>query len=226
VCVPLETPAGSRCASPTPTPTPTHTPLPDCLVLDDGGGTGLMPGYCGPSKEDCAQELCFEQPLEYKPNGMPTFNVVCTDGDPTCDFGPKGDRACLFRYAVCVDLYNIEKRFPCTHIGPATHTRMVFPSQTNPKTEVDRANRDAFEAAMLKAGAKLGTYKSKRSFVWDPPLVGPLCTDFIEFKLPVKQNARTLQLRPGKFRMVIRTGISSDPREDGDHTYWRCNPAL
>jgi len=185
-----------------------------------------MPGYCGPSKEDCAQELCFEQPLEYKPNGMPTFNVVCTDGDPTCDFGPKGDRACLFRYAVCVDLYNIEKRFPCTHIGPATHTRMVFPSQTNPKTEVDRANRDAFEAAMLKAGAKLGTYKSKRSFVWDPPLVGPLCTDFIEFKLPVKQNARTLQLRPGKFRMVIRTGISSDPREDGDHTYWRCNPAL
>jgi len=191
-----------------------------------GTGTSLIPGYCGPVAEDCVQEICVEPPVSNKPNGLPTNTVQCTDGDPTCDFGPKGDRACVFHYAVCLGLIGLETRFPCTHGGAITHSRMVFPSETNPKTEINTANRDDFEAAVMKLGATLGTYKDKRAMVFTPPKDGPMCTDFINFRLPVKQSPRTFETKLGRFRMVIRTGHVGDPREDGDHIYFRCIPAL
>ena len=90
---------------------------------------------------------------------------------------------------------------------------------------IDRGNVDAFEAALTKVGAMVGTYKGKRAMVFVPPKSGPLCTDFIDFEVAVKQSPRTNLLRPGKARMIIRTGVAGDPREDGDHTYFTCYPA-
>ncbi len=226
VCVVQQTPAGGRCASKTPTATPTPTPRPDCLGLVGDTGTSLIPGYCGPKSEDCAQEICVEPGVGTRPDGLPTNAIQCTDGDPTCDFGPKGDRACVFHYAVCIDLIDLETRFPCTHEGPITHTRMLSPSESNPKTNIDKGNVDAFEAALTNVGAMVGTYKGKRAMVFIPPKAGPLCTDFIDFTVAVKQSPRTNVLTPGKGRMIIRSGVAGDPREDGDHTYFSCSPAL
>lgn len=215
------TPASGGCGTRTPTPSPTATATPYCLGPDEGGLPDLIPGYCGPLKTDCLSEICMSPPAPRRSNDLPDNHISCTRDDPTCD-AVAGDKACTFTFRICFNLINLENRFVCTAAGPVTQVYLHSPLEGAPRTPIDVANRDAFEAALIKLGGVVGGFR-RRVVDFNPPLADTACTDPIPFKIALRQNPKTLALSGANFRVnwhVFRpTG-----RFDGDHLYLRCNP--
>ena len=218
-----ETPVGGRCVTSTPTPTITPTRTPPCLGEDLVPNYNFIPGYCGGIQQDCLTEMCpGSPPSGTKGNGLPENRFVCKDDDPTCDVGPPGDRACTWRYSICLNLIDIENRFRCTNRGPVAEVRLTSPVQGKPKGTGQIQSVASFEAALAKLGATVGGFK-KRAMIFNPPLATPACTEPIDFVLPLKQNRKSLVYKSTKFRLWYRV-YGPSKQFDGDHFFMQCNP--
>lgn len=189
-------------------------------------GGQLVPGYCATRKNDCLAEFCTATaPLETdRFGGLPGWELVCTDDDPSCDFGPVGDKACTFRVSLC---YNVsDTRFPCNTVDEIGFIRF---RRASPKRPIDVANRDALEAAVIGIGGvlKVGPgVPGRRAVFFEPPLATKdICTEFAEFKVPLRGKAPKYKSR----RKVLVTiadppvGISRSKR-DSDVLRLICNP--
>ena len=216
------TPASGGCATKTPTPSPTATATANCLGSVPEGVANLIPGYCGPTRVDCLSEICIGSPAPRLPNGLPDNHLVCRNDDPICD-ATLGDKACTFVFRLCFNLGAIENRFLCPGpIGPVTGVHLKYPSEGRPRTPIEIENRDAFEAALIKLGGSVSGFQ-KRSITFTPPLTASVCTDPIPFKLPLRQDSRTLKLSGRKFRVnwLVFQPVGTF---DGDHLFLGCNP--
>jgi hypothetical protein len=155
------------------------------------------------------------------PNGLPDNHITCKADDPACD-AVLGDKACTINFRVCFNLIDLEERFICTAAGPVTNVYLHAPLQNRPSKPFDVENRDSWEAVILKLGGTISAFK-KRSIGFNPPLADTVCSDTIPWKVPLRQNSRTLALSPRKTRInwhVYRlTGFF-----DGDHLFLRCTP--
>ena len=228
VCIPSlptttgtpSTPVIGICATRTPTPTPTATPTPNCLGSGPGGIPDLIPGYCGPLRNDCLTEICVGTPGPRLPNGLPDNHLSCKHDDPTCD-AQLGDAACTFTFQICFNLSS-ETRFQCSARGPIGTIYLHAPREDRPRTDYNTTNRDAFEAALVKLGGVVGTFKG-RSISFAPPLADVVCSERIPWVVPLKQNPRTLGLSRRKVRVNWHT-FGSTAGYDGDHLYLRCDP--
>ena len=94
---------------------------------------------------DCEHEWQAALVPARNSKGMPMNRQACTDGDPTCDFGPAGDNACTFHVAMCFNV--TEQRFTCTPTDVA-RVQLLQPSEAQPNDATAMANRDALETAL------------------------------------------------------------------------------
>jgi hypothetical protein len=214
-------PGSGGCATFTPTPSPTVTPTTACLGEAPGGIDELIPGYCGPQKLDCLVEICMYPPAQHRPNGLPDNHIVCQVDDPTCDT-VIGDKACTFTYRLCFNLQPVDDRYLCNAKGPVTEVRLIHPHEGSPKDDVDEANRDAFEGALMDLGGAISGFK-RRSIAFNPPLADTVCTGPIPFTLALRQSPKTLAYAARKFRFNY-WAYQTVGRRDGDHIFFRCNP--
>lgn len=100
---------------------------------------------------------------------------------------------------------------------------MKNPNQGSPRTVIDRENRDAFEAALMKLGGLVSDAQGTRSIVFNPPLAATVCTDPVLFKLALRQNSRTQVLSKRTARLVYRA-YQPDGTFDGDTIFFQCTP--
>lgn len=225
------TPTRTPTRTPTPTPTPTATPTMECVcpMSDLIPGTSRAAGDLPPNSQrmsisqrvDCLSEICPCPPGARLPNGLLDNHLVCSHDNPTCD-ATMGDNACTFTFRLCFNLKSQENRFLCDRQGPVTEVRLTNPPEGLPRTSVDRENVDAFEAALLNLGAKVGGF-NRRSMVFNPPLASTVCTDPIRFTVALRQNARTLTLFRRRFRLNYWV-YQSTGLFDGDRIFFECNP--
>ncbi len=197
----------------------------DCtpsLCTFDGGN--LIPGYCATRKNDCLGEFCTVTPPEQTDRfgGLPGNDIVCTDDDPACDFGPAGDHACTFRVSLC---YNVQDdRQPCSTQGSIGFVRFKRASPTN---AIDVANRNALENAVIGLGGMLQIGKGvpgRRAVFFNPPLTTPdICTAFANFKVPLRGSAPNYKTRR-KLLVSLTEPPVNGPHRDSDVLRFICNP--
>ncbi|MFQ5668157.1 MAG: hypothetical protein ACE5I7_17215 [Candidatus Binatia bacterium] len=215
VCGGAGQPVEGRCVTPTRTPTP--TPTPGCLErIDD-----LIPGYCTSLRNDCFHEFCTRPLAPPRHNGLPSNSLVCKDDDPSCDFGPPGDRTCTFHVAFCFNVQLLDFRRPCRATGPVRRVHLTQPNEGRPRTAAGLANRDAVEAALMRLGGTLDN-STFRSVIFQPPLTDAVCTDFVPIKVPLRvRRSGAARSTHGKVRVRV---FPPNGGRDGDQLRFRCNP--
>jgi hypothetical protein len=231
VLQPTPTPTTTPTATPTTTPTP--TPACVCTPADLSPGSARAAGETAgalPLSDarmgirtgvDCLSEICLCPPGPRLANGLPGNKLVCRHDDPTCD-AVAGDAACTFTFRLCFNRRQ-DNRFLCNAAGPVTEVRLRRPREGRPTTAIDLENRDAFEAALMKLGGRVGGVSRTRWIVFNPPLEDTVCTDPVPFKLALRQNSRTQALSQRTARLNYRA-YQSDGTLDGDTIFFRCTP--
>jgi cysteine-rich repeat protein len=167
-------------------------------------------------KTDCTHEWLTVPVPAPDSSGAPKNSLICTDDDPTCDFGAAGDAACTFHVALCFNV--TEQRFACSPTDVAL-VQLKAPREDKPTDPFDIGNRDALEAVLTGAGGLIrGLCTQPRSnkgqlcvtnadcdsasgsgngkcagrltgFV--PPLTTTnTCTGFAAIKVPLRANGR------------------------------------
>jgi hypothetical protein len=121
------------------------------------------PGECVPGtgapRTDCVTEWLVQPVpplLSTRPGSrnLPSYRVVCADGDPRCDFdgivGKNG--SCLFHVAICAN--NSDPRAATRRCVPSAvaEYRLLSPNSRKPRDLVDAVNA----ATLLQAVASLG----------------------------------------------------------------------
>lgn len=199
----------------------------DCTVsICSITGGQMVPGYCATRKNDCLAEFCsaaVPAPTD-RFGGLPGWEVVCTDDDPACDFGPPGDNACTFRVSLC---YNVtDTRFSCDSIEEIGFIRF---RRASPRRPIDVANRDALEAAVVGIGGILRVgpgIPGRRAVFFEPPLATEdICTAFAEFKVPLRGKAPKFRSRRKPLVTIADPPIGvSRSKRDSDVMRLICNP--
>jgi hypothetical protein len=224
-------------ATPTMTVTPTLTAIPTPTFFCGESFNNIIPGYCHSIKNDCAQEFCTAGVPVFNAEGLPGSTLICKDDDPTCDFGPPGDKACTFHVALC---YNVkDSRAPCIASGQVEEIKIVRPSQSSAiRSSLDAANRAALESALTAIGgvvkghcghgpkrgqvcatnadcdSSAGSGDGKclgPAIFFTPPLASSnSCTPFASLKVPLlRRDAGTIS--SGKYSLRIRSFPPIDP---------------
>jgi cysteine-rich repeat protein len=194
---------------------------------------GLIPGYCVSLKNDCVHEWCSAvnpPPVSRGPfAGLPGRIITCANDDPTCDFGPKGDQMCTFRFAMCFNVK--ETRESCKSSGTVGSVGMRRPDFDHPRSDADVANVADIQAALIALGGKLqpGGDGGHATVTFDPPLTAPnTCTRFVSFQVPLRrgvggfvQNRVPIRIRvfPGPDPVTFQV-----PHYDGDQLDLICTP--
>jgi cysteine-rich repeat protein/YVTN family beta-propeller protein len=128
----------------------------DCTIEPGFSCTG-QPSRCtrllipGQGKNACMLEWFTEEAATWVGrNGLPSRWLMCTDGDPQCDFGAAtGDNACTFHVGVCLNV--ADTRLPCSPTDVA-RVQLLRPHEGKPKGATATANRDALETALTSIG--------------------------------------------------------------------------
>jgi cysteine-rich repeat protein len=220
----------------TPTPTPTATVTPgecgngvldlgeecdDGNLIDGDGCSGtcvseLIPanGHVCPKarRADCYQEWLTEPVPPPGPAGWPDTKLVCTDDDPTCDFGTAtGDQACTFHVSLC---FNVAERrfprFPCTPLGVTKVQFGGYAKKLGPRAALAEAlaelggtvlgrctnrqrqgNRCTVNVECDSAPGKGNGVCAARSVSFEPPLSsGDVCTAPVDITVPLRQTRK------------------------------------
>lgn len=228
----------SICVRYTPTPLPTPTPT---------APPGLVPGIAA---DACMVEWLTNPTAPKGNNGLPVRRLTCTDDDPTCDFGAAGgDRSCTFQVALCLNV--ADTRVPCLRTDFA-RLKILSPSETQPRSALAMANRNALEGVMTSVGAAVkGTCVNRgprrgqlcttdaecdaapgvgngicrgRFVAFEPPLTAAnVCTPYALITVPLRQTAGGL--RRSATRLVV--AAASDRTEGargGDALTLICRP--
>jgi cysteine-rich repeat protein len=227
----------------------------DCDGLTDANDPGCQELISGGSgATDCAHEWRAALVPARNKKGMAMTRQACTEGDPTCDFGPADDLACTFHVAMCFNV--AEQRFTCTPTDVA-RVQLLQPPEAQPKDATAMANRDALETALegrqgvirgqcrrprVKAGqlcqsnadcdSTPGNGLCKGRFVaFEPPLsTTNACTAFASISVPLRETARGL--RSGTTTLKLKASPSNDPvtsrkrPKDTDLLTLVCKPQL
>jgi len=205
---------------------------------------GLIPGYCGSRTNDCLQEFCVvPPPPQDGPHSLPSNIMVCKEGDPSCD-STVGDNICTFKVALCFNV--IDSRYPCVSEHSVERVHLRRPSQGLARTTIDKANRDALEAALIALGGKVGGQCRKpgpkfgkfctsaadcgggpcsgRNIFFNPPVTAThVCTPYADFKVPLGVTPSGVKNGQGDIRMGTVPPKGSR-FADGDILKFICRP--
>jgi uncharacterized delta-60 repeat protein len=203
-----------------PNPTPTVTP-----TLTNTDPPALVPGY---GKNGCMLEWFTEPATLMGSNGLPVNQLMCTDDDPSCDFGAgTGDNACTFHVAVCLNVADSRSSCTPTDVG---QVQLLSPNEAKPKDAAETANRDALENALAGIGGAVrgrcvnrGRHKGQlcavnsdcdstsgsgngvckgRFVVFTPPLgMDNTCTAFAPIQVPLRQTTAGLRAAGGTLKV-------------------------
>jgi len=118
---------------------------------DSGSTTGcaMVPGG-GSAAADCLHEWITPRGAVPGTSGPGATTLVCTENDPTCDFGLfRFDRACTFALGMCFNV--ADGALPCAASGVRT-VRFIRPGSRSHSAAAADA-RAALESALTQAGA-------------------------------------------------------------------------
>jgi hypothetical protein len=188
------------------------------------------------------QEWLSEAP----PTNARRNRLVCTDGDPACDFGATGDQACTFHIAMC---FNVNAS-PGGCTGTDVERVSVIQPRPKPANPTDVQNRKAMEDALVQLGgtvqgicksprAKRGQFCQQNSECDSAPGSGDgvcsrvvkfgrlstanACTPFADITVPLRQSRGRL----GSARKTIRLSTRPYARgtaSDADALMLVCQP--
>jgi hypothetical protein len=209
----------------------------------------FIPG--GRAPNDCTLEWITRPVPPAARNGLPANGLVCTDDDPTCDFGVAGDQTCTFHVAVCFNV--AEARFACAPTDVAQV--QIYKPTASQRHATDITNRAAIEAALVDLGATVQGFCSSggpqhgqacrtssdcdrvpgsgdglcRSVaVFRPALsASDQCTGLASITVPLRNT--TAGLRAGKARLRLKATptnapvTGARPRSDSDTLAFVCN---
>jgi hypothetical protein len=219
---PTNSPTPTLTTTPTPTGTPAICPNPA------GGYAGLIPGYCHTEANDCLSEVCSYAVPPPGTNVLhPPNDIVCHDGDPSCDFsgGEGPDGVCTFKVSLCFNVTDL--RFPCVlQDRQVTRVHFTDPAQGRPpRNATDQANLAALEAALLGLPGAAITSSPVRSVLYTPALAnGDICTAPVFFNVPLRQTPLGPRSRHKSIRYRVFPTASSKG-VDRDILRLTCTPA-
>jgi cysteine-rich repeat protein len=211
----------------------------------------LMPGGGSP-KTECYSEL-LTRPRPALVKGKLAKVLVCTDDDPSCDFGAAtGDHTCTFKVAQCFNLS--DPRYPACVASDVSRISVKSPSDGERATPADAANRGRLASAYNALGAfyfghctapadAIGDVCTEDdscdngspgkcgplAYEFTPPLVtSPRCTDYVDFQVPLALKKSVYKKASAKISLKVLPSndpMSGKPRKaDGETVKLICLP--
>jgi cysteine-rich repeat protein len=155
--------------------------------------------------------------------GIQRNRLYCYDGDGRCDFdGQKDNNSCIFHAALCIN--NTDLRLE--RCSPSDNH--VFEIQ-RPRFDRLKDQADADNLAAIESGAGLPPLglnvlrKDELAFVGGPNLDQNVCTEPLEFIVPLKQ---TISGRVRRANRTLRFSVTRlDGRRDADSLRLECRPS-
>lgn len=201
----------------------------------------LIPGS-GRAATNCMMEWWTPEEPTRGRGAMPRNQLWCHDGEPSCDFGPAGDRSCTFHVALCLNV--TDSRLGCTPTD-VREVRLLQPGIAAQQT--DGLNRDALEGLLQGIGGTTaqgvcadhrtpprscsvnadcdsapaaGDGRCRGMVEFEPPLSARRCTQFADIRVPSRANGRL----PGHKSLRLMARSSDSRRFDTDKLTLVCRP--
>lgn len=222
---PTATPTLILASTPTQTVTVTPTPTPTVVLPCTAVGTAnpCIPGG-GAARTDCNVEWLVTPPPPITRLGMPSSNIVCREGDSTCEADPDlQNHSCTFLVALCIN--NSDPRLPSCTASDLASVTLTHPISRSTKP-ADVQNRATIESQVGNGPGGFGvTVKRGHTVVFfgQPNPAANLCSAPLPIVVPLQQ------LRTGKFT-TGRTSLSiqsttSRGTHDTDSLRLECRPS-
>jgi cysteine-rich repeat protein len=172
----------------------------------------------GDPSTDCLHEWVSVPVAPAGPNGLRRNRLICTDDDPSCDFGAaSGDQACTFHIGMCFNV--ADPLLACAATGVRTVAVLHPASWRN--DSVDVTNRTGLENALAGIGGRIqgictnrgastqrqcatnsdcdtapgsGNGRCARLVAFGNPLSAPVCSNLVNITVPLRgaKRAQTL----------------------------------
>jgi hypothetical protein len=211
--LPTDTPTAPPTATPTITPAGTSTPTATATAADctdDAPTNPCIPGGGG-GKKKCNLEWRVPSAPIFLRNGVPKNKVLCSDGNPACDFdGSAANRSCTFHLTLCIN--NSDARFASCLPSGVTSIEVKRPRATS-SDPADVANLSQLENQAGAGGFGVTVLRSKTTvFAGTPNTTANLCSPPFDIVVPRSADLFGDPLKVGRRTVRIRTTTTTGKR--------------